>query len=62
MAKCLLDELMVGSIAEAEQTKELGPSEDENLGQMMEYGLRSTQVRLNFNLIHIWPDLTYFSS
>ena len=62
LTKCFQDELMVGLIAEAEQTKELGPSEDENLGQMMVYGLRSTQVRLNFDLIHIWPDLTYFSS
>ena len=45
MAKCLLDELMVGLIPAAEQAKELGPSEDEDLEQMMDHGQKSTQVK-----------------
>ena len=53
MAKCLLDELMVGLISAAEQTKELGTSEDKDLEQMMDQGLSSTQVKLVFDLIHI---------
>ena len=50
---------MVGLIATAEQVKELGPSEDEDLEQKMDHGLRSTQVKLVFDLIHILPDLTF---
>ena len=53
LTKCFQDELMVGLIAAAEQVKELGPSEDEDLGQMMDHGLSSTQVKLVFDLIHI---------
>ena len=53
MAKCLLDELMVGLIAAAEQAEELGPSEDEDLEQMTDRGLSSTQVKSMFDLFHI---------
>ena len=59
MAKSLLDELMMGLIAAAEQVKELGPSEDEDPEQMMDHGLSSTQVKFVFDLIHIFPDLTF---
>ena len=50
---------MVGLIAAAEQANELGPSEIEDLEQMMDQGLSSTQVKLVFDLIHIKPDLTF---
>ena len=53
MAKCLLDDLMVGLIATAEQVKELGPSEDEDIGQMRDQGLRSMQVKSIFDLSYI---------
>ena len=54
MAKSLLDELVDGlSAAAAEQVKELGPSEDEYVGQKMEQGLQSTQVKFMFDLIRI---------
>ena len=43
---------MVGLIATAEQVKELGPSEDEDMEPMMD-GLSSTQVKLVFDLIYI---------
>ena len=53
LTKCFQDELMVGLIAEAEQTKELGPSEDEHVGRMMDHGLKSSQVKSMFDLSHI---------
>ena len=55
MAKSLLDDLVNGlsAAAAAEQVKELGPSEDEDLGQKMEQRLQSTQVKFMFDLIHI---------
>ena len=53
---------MVGLIAAAEQVKELGPSEDDDLEQMMDHGLGSTQVKLAFDLIHIKSDLTFLYS
>ena len=54
MAKSLLDDLVNGlSAAASEQVKELGPSEDEDLGQKMEQRLQSTQVKFMFDLIHI---------
>ena len=51
--KQLLDVLADGLSAEAQQAKELGPSEDEDVRQMMDPGLRGTQVKLVFDLIHI---------
>ena len=42
-----------GLNAAAEQAKELGPSKEEDVGQMMDPGLRGTQVKLVFDLIHI---------
>ena len=54
MAKSLLDELVNGlSAAAAEQVKELGPSEDEELEQKVDQRLQSTQVKFMFDLIHI---------
>ena len=53
MAKCLQDELVDGLSAADEQVKELRPSEDENVEQMMDHGLNSTQVKLVLDLIHI---------
>ena len=50
MAKCLLDELMGGLIAAAEQ--ELRPSENEE-GRKMDQGLTSTQVISIFDLSYI---------
>ena len=43
---------MVGLIAAAEQAKELETSEDEDLKQMVDHGLKSTQVKLLFDLSH----------
>ena len=59
MAKCLLDELVDGLSAADEQVNEFRPSEDENVEQIMDHGLSSTQVILVFDLIHILPDLTF---
>ena len=56
MAKSLLDELVNGlsaAAADDEQVKELGPSEDEHLGQKVDQRLQSTQVKFMFDLIHI---------
>ena len=55
MTKSLLDELVNGLSAAAadEQVKELGPSEDEHLGQKVDQRLQSTQVKFMFDLIHI---------
>ena len=46
----LLDALADGLRAADEQVKELGPSEDEDARQMMDHGLRSTEVKLMFDL------------
>ena len=59
LRKQLLDVLADGLNAAAEQAKELGPSEDEDLEQMMDHGLSSTQVKFVLDLIHIFPDLTF---
>ena len=59
MAKCLLDELVDGLSAADERAKELGTSEDEDLEQITDHGLSSTQVKLVFDLIHILLDLTF---
>ena len=48
MPKCLLGELIEGAIAATEQAKE-----DEDLEQMMDHGVRSTQVKLMFDLCYI---------
>ena len=48
MPKCLLGELIEGAIAATEQAKE-----DEDLEQMTDHGLSSTQVKMVFDLIHI---------
>ena len=45
LRKQLLDVLADGLNAAAAQAKELGPSEDEDLRQMNDPGLRSTQVK-----------------
>ena len=50
LRKQLLDVLADGLKAAAEQAKELGPSEKEDVGQMMDPGLRSTQVKSMFDL------------
>ena len=46
LRKQLLDVLADGLSAAAAQEKELGPSEDEDVGQMMDPVLKSTQVKL----------------
>ena len=50
MAKYLLDELMDGLIAAAEQVKKLAPSENENVERKIYQGLQSTQVKSIFDL------------
>ena len=49
----LLDVLADGFSAAAVQAKELGPSEDEHVGRMMDHGLKSSQVKSMFDLSHI---------
>ena len=49
----LMDVLADGLSAAAAQEKELGPSEDEDVRQMMDHGLGSTQVKSMIDLSHI---------
>ena len=58
LRKQLLDVLADGLNAAAEQAKELGPSEDEDIGQMKDQGLRSIQVKSIFDLSYIWADIS----
>ena len=44
---------MDGLSAADERAKELGTSEDEDLEQITDHGLSSTQVKLVFDLIYI---------
>ena len=53
MRKQLLDVLADGLNAAAEQAKELGSSEYEDVGQMMDQGLQSTQVTSMFDVSYI---------
>ena len=53
LRKQLLDVLADGLNAAAEHAKELGSSEDENVGQKMDQGLQSAQVKSMFDLSHI---------
>ena len=50
LRKQLLDVLADGLNAAAAQAKELGPSEDSDVRQIMNHGLRSTQVKSMFDL------------
>ena len=51
--KQLLDVLADGLSAASAQVKDLGPSEDENVGQKMDQGLQSAQVKSMFDLSRI---------
>ena len=53
LRKQLLDVLADGLKPAAEQAKELGPSENENVGEKMDQGLQSTQVKSMFDLSRI---------
>ena len=53
LRKQLLDVLADGLSAAAAQEKELGPSKDEDVGQMMNPGQRCTQVTSMFDLSYI---------
>ena len=53
LRKQLLDVLADGLSAAAAKVKELGPSENEEVKQMMDHGLKSSQVKSMFDLSHI---------